>query len=343
MLLPYLHRVAARENLSSEDARQAMLAILSGEATTPQIAAFLVGLRTKGETADELLGFARAMREKAARVDVGPEPLLDTCGTGGDGGRTFNISTIAAFVAAGAGVRVAKHGNRSLSSACGSADILEALGIHISVSPEQVGRSIREVGIGFLFAPLFHPAMKHAQPARLELKMRTVFNLLGPLTNPAGATRQLIGAPSVEAAELMAQALAGLEPERAFVVHGSDGLDEVTTTGPTAVFEVTREKVIRTEWSPADFGVEQAQPCDLAGGDRAVNCGIATAILHGQRGAQRDIVLINAAAALVAAGLTQDLRDATQRAKESLDSGAAWQKVERLKSFTTTSKPETRN
>jgi anthranilate phosphoribosyltransferase len=343
MLLPYLHRVAARENLSSEDAREAMLAILNGEASTPQIAAFLIGLRTKGETADELLGFARAMREKGARVDAGPEPLLDTCGTGGDGGRTFNISTIAAFVAAGAGVRVAKHGNRSLSSACGSADILEALGIHIFIAPEQVGRSIREVGIGFLFAPLFHPAMKHAQPARLELKMRTVFNLLGPLTNPAGASRQLIGAPSIEAAELMAQALAGLEPERAFVVHGSDGLDEVTTTGPTAVFEVTPGKVIRREWTPADFGVEPAHPSDLAGGDRTANCEIATAILHGQRGAQRDIVLVNAAAALLAAGLAQDLRDAIERAIESVDSGAAWQKVERLKSFTTASEPETRN
>src|SRR5580698_6536133 len=266
MLLPYLHRVAARENLSSEDAREAMLAILNGEASTPQIAAFLIGLRTKGETADELLGFARAMREKGARVDAGPEPLLDTCGTGGDGGSTFNISTISAFVAAGAGVRVAKHGNRSLSSACGSADLLEALGINISLLPEQVGRSIREVGIGFLFAPLFHPAMKHAQSARLELKMRTVFNLLGPLTNPAGATRQLIGAPSMQAAELMAQALAGLEPERAFVVHGSDGLDEVTTTGSTTVFEVTGRQVTPLSWEPADFGVAHANAADLSGG-----------------------------------------------------------------------------
>jgi len=343
MLLPYLHRIAARENLSSEEARQAMLAILSGEATTPQIAAFLIGLRTKGETADELLGFARAMREKAAPVDVGPEPLLDTCGTGGDGGRTFNISTIAAFVVAGAGVRVAKHGNRSLSSACGSADVLEALGIHIFISPEPVGRSIRAVGIGFLFAPLFHPAMKHAQPARLELKMRTVFNLLGPLTNPAGATRQLIGAPSVHAAELMAQALAGLEPERAFVVHGSDGLDEVTTTGPTAVFEVTGKEVRRLEWSPSDFSIDQAKPSDLAGGDRAVNCGIATAILHSQRGAQRDIVLVNAAAALVAAGRANDLKEGMQRATDSVDSGAAWEKVERLASFTTAPERETRN
>jgi anthranilate phosphoribosyltransferase len=345
MLLPYLHRVAARENLSAEDARLAMLAILSGEATTPQIAAFLIGLRTKGETSDELLGFARAMREKAARVDAGVDsgPLLDTCGTGGDGGSTFNISTIAAFVVAGAGVRVAKHGNRSLSSTCGSADVLEALGINISISPQEVGRSIREVGIGFLFAPLFHPAMKHAQPARLELKMRTVFNLLGPLTNPAGATRQLIGAPSIQAAELMARALAGLEPERAFVVHGSDGLDEVTITGQTAVFEVTRDQVRRLSWNPSDFGVELARAADLAGGDRAVNREIAIAVLNGERGARRDIVLVNAAAALLAAGVVADVRHAMQRAAEAVDSGAARQKVEALVKFTAATQLETRN
>src|SRR5260370_26430175 len=261
MLLPYLHRVAARENLSAEDARQAMLAVLSGEATTAQIAAFLMGLRTKGEPSDELLGFARAMREKVARVNAGvdSEPLLDTCGTGAaEGPPTFNISTITAFVIAGAGVRVAKHGNRSLSSQCGSADVLEALGINLAITPGEAGRAIREVGIGFLFAPALHPAMKYAQPARLELKMRTVFNLLGPLTNPAGATRQLIGAPSAHAAELMARALAGLWPERAFVVHGSDGLDEVTTTASTLVFEVTGRAGNAQSLGPSDFGVAHA-------------------------------------------------------------------------------------
>lgn len=343
MLLPYLHRVAARENLSAQDAREAMLVILSGQATTPQIAAFLTALRTKGETAAELLGFARAMREKAVRVDAGldSEPLLDTCGTGGDGGRTFNISTIAAFVAAGAGVRVAKHGNRSLASTCGSADILEALGVNISLSAEQVGQAIREVGIGFLFAPLFHPAMKHAQPARAELKMRTVLNLLGPLTNPAGATRQLIGAPSPAAAELMAQALAGLQPERAFVVHGSDGLDEVTTTGRTTVFEVTRTRLRRFEWDPSDFGVAQAALTDLAGGDRTANREFAVAILQGQRGPRRDIVLVNAAAALVAAGVCADLREAMRRAAEAIDSGSAREKVGRLSRFTAPLQRET--
>src|SRR5579862_3324998 len=239
MLLPFLQKVSSREHLSAAEAREAMLVILSGEATTPQISAFLVGLRTKGETAEELLGFARAMRERSTTVDVGldAEPLLDTCGTGGDGGGSFNISTVAAFVVAGAGVRVAKHGNRSFSTRCGSADILEELGVEVSQAPDRVAQAIREIGIGFLFAPALHPAMRHAQPARAELKMRTVFNLVGPLTNPAGATRQLIGAPSIPAAELMATALAGLGSERAFIVHGQ-GLDEVTTTGSTLVFEI---------------------------------------------------------------------------------------------------------
>jgi len=337
MLLPYLHRVAARENLSAIDAREAMLAILSGEASTAQIAAFLTALRTKGETPDELLGFARAMREKVERVDagLGTGPLLDTCGTGAaDGPPTFNISTVVAFVVAGAGVRVAKHGNRSLSSTCGSADVLEALGVNVSIPAERVGQSIREVGIGFLFAPLLHPAMKHAQPARLELKMRTVFNLLGPLTNPAGATRQLIGAPSAGAAELMAQALAGLAPDRAFVVHGSDGLDEITTTGSTTVFEVTANNVQPLSWSPADFGIPQARAADLAGGDREYNRQIALAILEGTLGPSRDIVLVNAAAALVAAGVAANLHEGMRRAAESLDSGAARSKLERLAEFT---------
>jgi anthranilate phosphoribosyltransferase len=336
MLLPYLHRVAARENLSAEDARQAMLGILSGEASTAQIAAFLVALRTKGETSDELLGFALAMREKVARVDVAvdSEPLLDTCGTGAaDGPSTFNISTITAFVVAGAGVRVAKHGNRSLSSQCGSADVLEALGISLSISPEETGRAIREVGIGFLFAPALHPAMKFAQPARLELKMRTVFNLLGPLTNPAGATRQLIGAPSPHAAVLMAQALAGLEPERAFVVHGSDGLDEVTTTGSTTVFDVTGRQVTPLSWEPADFGVAHANAADLSGGDRVRNREIAIAVLKGERGPRRDIVLVNAAAALLAAGPATDLHAGMRLAAHSIDTGAAWRKVEQLAQF----------
>lgn len=336
-LVPYLHRVTARENLTSTDARAAMLHILGGEASTPLIAAFLVALRMKGETSEELLGFATAMREKSARVDAGAsdEPLLDTCGTGGDGASTFNISTVAAFVVAGAGVRVAKHGNRSLSSQCGSADILEALGVHITLDAEGSARSIRQTGIGFLFAPMLHPAMKFAQPARLELKMRTVFNLLGPLTNPAAASAQVIGAPSPEAAELMAGALAGLQPEHAFIVHGSDGLDEVTTTGPTLVFEVRGNTIERHTWTPRHFGVSTAALEHLRGGNRENNRDIAQAILTGAPGPKRDIVLVNAAAALVAAGRAETLPEGVRQAADSIDSGRAWAKVGALAAFTT--------
>jgi anthranilate phosphoribosyltransferase len=340
MLLPFLHKIAASVDLSATEAREAMLAILSGAATTPQISAFLMGLRMKGETSEELLGFARAMREKTIRIDacVHPEPLLDTCGTGGGAGSTFNISTVAAFVVAGAGARVAKHGNRSFSTQCGSADVLEQLGVDVSQPPERVAQAIREIGIGFLFAPLLHPAMKHAQSARMELKMRTVFNLLGPLTNPASATRQLIGTPSAHTAELVANALAGFGPERAFVVHGvgngNDGLDEVTTTGTTLVFEITGPEVRSFEWTPADFGVPQAEIEDLRGGDSARNAEIAIAVLQGRPGAQRDIVLMNSAAALMAAGLADNPRAAMERAAQSIDSGAAWAKLQMLAAFT---------
>ncbi|MGA2185303.1 MAG: anthranilate phosphoribosyltransferase [Bryobacteraceae bacterium] len=336
MLLPYLHRVASREDLTASDARAAMLGILSGEATVPQVAAFLVALRMKGETAAELTGFARAMREKSHRVDVAlaGEPLLDTCGTGGDGASTFNISTIAAFVTAGAGVRVAKHGNRSISSLCGSADLLEALGVHILPDPQHVAEAIRTVGIGFLFAPAHHPAMKHAQPARLELKMRTVFNLLGPLTNPAGAQRQLIGAPSEHAAELMASALAELGTERTFVVHGAGGLDEISTMGSTVAFEVAAGVVTRRVWEPEDFGVARAVIDAVRGGDVARNVEIAHAVLDGARGPHRDIVLANAAAALVAAGRAETLLEGVALAAESIDAGAAREKLQALVEFT---------
>lgn len=334
-LLPFLHRVSERQNLSSADARRAMEIILDGQASAAQIAGFLVALRMKGETVEELTGFARAMRGRAQRFDAGPgaEPLIDTCGTGGDGLSTFNISTIAAFVVAGAGVRVAKHGNRSLSSACGSADLLEALGVSLSLTPEQTGRAIREVGIGFLFAPQIHTAMKHAQPVRMELKMRTVFNLLGPLTNPAGARMQLVGAPSEHTAELMAGALAELGLERGFVVHGSDGLDEITTTGPTLAFEVSGGSVHRRTLCPEDFGVPIAAAGDLKGGDKYKNCAIAQNILKGAKGPQRDIVLVNASAALVAAGKAGNFREGVKLAGESIDSGAAQRKAEQLAAF----------
>jgi len=335
-LLPYLHRVAACEHLSAAEAERAMETILDGSASMAQIAAFLVALRMKGECAPELVGFARAMRRKASLVelDLAGEPLLDTCGTGGDGARTFNISTIAAFVAAGAGVKVAKHGNRSVSSACGSADVLESLGVKIAQEPAAVARAIREVGIGFLFAPAYHPAMKHAQPARLELKMRTVFNLLGPLTNPAGATAQLVGAPSEAVAELMAEALAELGLATAFVAHGADGLDEITTTGATLLFEVRPGHLARRSVTPEDFGVPAASPEDLGGGDAKANAEITRAVLGGARGPQRDIVLANTSAALVAAGKAAGFCQGMELAAQSIDGGAARQKLEQLAAFT---------
>jgi anthranilate phosphoribosyltransferase len=334
--LPYLHRVAARENLTSAQAREAMSLLLGGDATTVQIAAFLTALKVKGETPDEVLGFAQAMREKAVVIDAGAggEPLIDTCGTGGDNSGTFNISTLAAFVAAGAGVRVAKHGNRSLSSRCGCADLMEALGVNIALPPERIGACIREVGIGFLFAPAIHTATRHAQPARAELKMRTFFNLLGPLTNPAGATAQLAGAPSRSAAELMAEVLARLGLERSFVVHGDDGLDEITTTAPTFVLEITRGAIANHEWTPEDFGVRRAVARDLKGGDPAANREIALAVLSGAEGPRRDIVLVNAAAALIVAGKAASQAQAMAVAAQSVDSGAAKRKLDQLIAFT---------
>src|ERR1019366_7027498 len=255
-LLPYLIRLVSEHDLPAADAEAAMGIILRGEASHPRIAAFLIALKMKGETVDELVGFARAMRQMAVPIDAGldeGQTLLDTCGTGGDGANTFNISTVAAFVVAGAGVHVAKHGNRSISSQCGSADLLEAWGIPIDLPPAATGRAIREVGIGFLFAPAVHTAVKHAHPVRVDLKMRTVFNLLGPLTNPAGATAQIIGAPSLHAAELMAGAIAALGMRRGFVVHGSDGLDEITTTGPTSAWEIRYGVVEARILEPGDF------------------------------------------------------------------------------------------
>lgn len=333
-LVEYLHRVATGSSLSEQEAREAMTFILRGEASTAQIAAFLVALRMKGETVDELVGFARAMREMAERIAVPPgEPLLDTCGTGGDGAGTFNISTIAAFVAAGAGVRVAKHGNRSISSACGSADLMDRLGIRLAMHPADLSRAIREIGIGFLYAPALHPAMRHAQPARLELRMRTVFNLLGPLANPAGANVQLVGAPSESAARLMADALARLGLEHGFVVHGSDGLDEITTTGPTLVLEVERGRVRQHRVEPADFGVPPARTEELKGGDAETNAAIAREILAGARGPRRDIVLVNAAAALVASGKAAGFREGVRLAADSIDSGAARAKLDALAAF----------
>jgi anthranilate phosphoribosyltransferase len=329
-LKPFLHRVTSGEHLSSADAHCAMSVILEGGATEATLAAFLIALRMKGETSAELAGFARAMREHAVFVDCGDD-VIDTCGTGGDQAGTFNISTVAAIVMAGAGARVAKHGNRSITSRSGSAEMMEALGVRFVMTPEEAVEAVREAGIGFLFAPHLHPAMKHAQPVRRELGVRTVFNLLGPLANPARAGRQLIGAPSRDAARLMADALAELGTRHAFVVHGHDGLDEISISGPTDVYEVRASAVRHLTWTPADFGVPCAELASVLGGDPPHNAQIAVEILEGHTGPRRDIVLINAAAGLVAAGIARDLKHGIAIAAESIDSGAARARLSHLK------------
>jgi anthranilate phosphoribosyltransferase len=328
-----LHTVVEGRSLTETEARDAMRALLAGESTPVLTAAFLTALRMKGETVDELTGFARAMRDAAVVVPIEDRyrPVLDTCGTGGNGTSTFNISTVAAFVVAGAGVRVAKHGNRSISSRCGSADVLEALGVRTAVEPEVVARAIREAGIGFLFAPVFHGATRNVQPVRLELKMRTAFNYLGPLTNPARAEIQVAGTWSDDAAEKIAGAMARLGSVRAYVVHGSDGLGELTITGPSTVFAVQHGAVSRMEVVPEDFGLKRQSGEGLAGGDAGQNRAIAESILNGARGPGRDIVLMNAALALVAAGRAADFREGVKRAEESIDSGAARGKLDRLR------------
>ncbi len=307
-----------------------MSVLLEGSASETLIASFLVALKMKGETAEELAGFARAMRERVIAVEAG-ENVIDTCGTGGDGHGTFNISTVAAIVMAGAGARVAKHGNRSISNAgAGSAEVMQALGVRFAMTPEDAARAVREVGLGFLFAPNLHPAMKHAQPVRRELKMRTVFNLLGPLANPARAQRQVIGAPSPVTSRIMAEALAALGTRHSFIVHGHDGLDEISTTSPTDVYEVCGGRVMKFVWTPEQFGVGRASLKDLKGGDAAWNARIALEILDGSAGAARDIVLVNAAAGLIAAGIASDVRSAMALAAQAIDSGAARSCLEEL-------------
>jgi anthranilate phosphoribosyltransferase len=323
-------------HLSQDEAHALMREMLSGSMDTAGIAELLNYLRRKGETVAELVGFASAMREMAEPVelDQSESPVLDTCGTGGDGANTFNISTATAFVVASAGLRVAKHGNRRISSKCGSADVLEALGVHVSLSADHVAECVRQTGIGFLFAPLLHPAVKHAQEARLQLSGRTVFNMLGPLTNPVRARLQLIGAFSIRAAEMLAQALARLGIERAYVVHGADGLDEITTTMSTTVFLVEDGKVQKGTLSPQDFGVEIATPEQLKGGDPEENARIIQGILEGNPGPCRDIVLVNAAAGLLLGQKAQDLKGAMELAQQAIDSGAARKKLEELAAFT---------
>jgi anthranilate phosphoribosyltransferase len=329
-LVPFLHRVASGESLSSAEAHEAMNVLLEGNASEAAMAGFLVALRMKGETASELAGFARAMLEKVVFIDGGPD-VIDIVGTGGDGAGTFNISTVAAIVMAGAGAHVAKHGNRAISGRVGSADVFETLGVRIAMTPEEAVHAVREIGLGFLFAPHLHPAMKYAQAVRRELKMRTVFNLLGPLANPARAQMQVIGAPSPQAAKIMADALSELGTRHSFVVHGHDGLDEISTTSSTDVYEVWTGRVEKHIWAPEDFGVPRATREQLAGGSAVDNARITRAILGGESGARRDIVLVNAAAGLMAGGLAKDPREGVAKAAESIDCGSAGTVLKKLK------------
>jgi anthranilate phosphoribosyltransferase len=335
-VLEALHRTAAREPLTAQQAEAALEEILAGSASPEQVAALLVALRMKGESPEEVEGFARALRRRAERVvcDPDPRPLVDTCGTGGDGLHTFNISTAAALVVAAAGARVAKHGNRSVSSRCGSADVLEELGVNLAFPPRRIAACIREVGIGFLFAPAHHPALKHVQPIRAALKMRTIFNILGPLANPAGADFQVVGVFEPRLVRLVGEALARLGLRRGLVVHGSDGLDEITTTGSTLAAVMEDNQVRERTLQPQDFGVPRARPEDLAGGDRAQNAALVRGILQGQPGPQTDIVLVNAAAALVTAGLAPDYRAGVALARQAIDSGRARDTLAALVRFT---------
>jgi len=319
------------EDLDRATARGTMDQIMSGGATDAQIGAFLMALRCKGETVAEVAGFAEAMREKATPIGGGTEPMVDTCGTGGDGSGTFNISTTVAFVAAGAGLCVAKHGNRAMSSKCGSADVLAALGVDVEATPEKVGECLAEVGIGFLFAPKLHGAMKHAIGPRKEIGTRTVFNILGPLTNPAGARRQLIGVFAAELTQRMAAVLRELGSERALVVHGSDGLDELTLTGPSRVTELRDGELETYEVAPGDFGFDVVDGSALQGGDAAENARILTDVLKGIAGAPRDVVVMNAAAAIVAGGLADHLQEGAVLAAAAIESGKALVALEGLK------------
>jgi anthranilate phosphoribosyltransferase len=331
MLKPFIRKVIKGEDLTFAEAEEAMAVIMTGRATPAQIGGYLVALRMKGETVDEIAGSARAMRAQASRVELSQNgrPLLDTAGTGGDGAHTFNISTTAAFVIAGAGRDVAKHGNRAASSRSGSADVLETLGVNLALSPAQVGQCIREIGIGFLFAPNFHPAMRHAIGPRRELGQRTIFNVLGPLTNPAGATHQIIGVFDPALTEPLARVLGELGGEAAVVVHGYGGLDELTTGGPNRVSHLRNGEVDTYEMDAAQYGLRPATLDDLRGGDPAENAAITRAILSGEDDSpRRDVVLLNAAAAL--ATHSGDFSQALGAAQEALDSGAALGKLEAL-------------
>lgn len=352
MILDAIHRIANQgQSLARAEAREVMTEVLGGNCSDAQIAALLMALRMKGETVEEIVGFAEAIRAAATplpmsdsstaldmsgtgRDALAESSLVDTSGTGGDACGTFNISTATAFVTAGAGVRVAKHGNRSISSKCGSADVMEALGVNIQISPERAAQCLREVGICFLYAPDLHASMKQVQKVRRELRLRTMFNLLGPLTNPARATGQVVGVYALEMVEKLAEALSMLGLHRALVVHGLDGLDEITITGQTRVAEARDGMVRSYEVDPEEFGMKRASLSDISGGDAAENAAIVREVLKGKKSARRDVVALNAAAALVAAGRVDHLGDGVLLAAKSIDSGAAAGKLEALAAFT---------
>ena len=330
----YIQKLNHRENLTQFEIEAVMQEIMAGQAAKDDVAAFLLALREKGPTVEEITGAARIMRRFVIGIKTRHQRILDTCGTGGDKKNTFNISTITAFVVAGAGVVVAKHGNRSVSSKCGSADVLEAVGIKLDIEEQHLSECLNEVGIAFLFAQKLHPAMKNVAPVRKALGVETIFNVLGPLTNPAQATHQIMGVYSRDLVEPMAHVLKNLGLQRALVVHGSDGLDEITTTGRTDVSEYNGGEVISCDISPEELGIPLAKPADLVGGDLPTHVKIFESILNGRKGPQRDIVVVNAAYALYIAEQVKNIDEGIQAAQHSIDSGKARQKLEELKEFT---------
>jgi len=348
MIREAIGKVVDGFDLTREEMVSCMNEIMTGEATQAQIGSFITALRFKGETVDEITGAAIVMREKAVRIDIGSnlvgidredinidrETIVDTCGTGGSGTNTFNISTTVAFVVSGAGLRVAKHGNRGVSSVCGSADVIKALGVNIDISPEKVKECIEKIGIGFLYAPLFHNAMKFAIGPRREIGIRTIFNVLGPLTNPANATCQVLGVYKEELTNKLANVLNNLGSKRAFVVYGLDTLDEITITGETKVAELKNKNVTEYYIKPQDFGMKKAELSDIKGGTVEENADIARSVLQGEKGPRLDVVLLNASCALIACGMAKDFKDGIEIARDSIKSGRAKEKLERLIEFT---------
>ena len=329
-----LRKIIDKQNLDQDSMASMLMDIFSGHITEAQIGAFMAGLAVKGETFEELAGAARAMRRKAYRIQANSKRVIDTCGTGGDSSGSFNISTTTAIVVAGCGITVAKHGNRSITSQCGSADLLEKLGVKIDTDPEIVEEAVNEIGIGFLFAPKFHGAMKHAAKARQEVGIRSIFNMLGPLTNPAAASCQLLGVYAPQLTEMFAQALKLLGVKKAFVVHGHDGMDEITTTAPTRISELKNAMIRSYDLDPLEFFGQYADSNDLKGGDADLNASITDSILNGEKGPKTNIVLLNSAIALVAADAADNIASGLKTAQDAIDSGAAKKKLDQLVKFT---------